>query len=58
LMMINFVEANPVPVKSAMAAMGLLQENYRLPMCQPRPESRSRIRQVLEELDLVRKAVA
>jgi 4-hydroxy-tetrahydrodipicolinate synthase len=58
LMMINFVEANPVPVKSAMAAMGLLQENYRLPMCPPRPESRSRIRQVLEELDLVKKAVA
>jgi 4-hydroxy-tetrahydrodipicolinate synthase len=58
LMLINFVEANPVPVKCAMAAMGLLEENYRLPMCPPRPESRSRIRQVLEELDLVTKAVA
>jgi 4-hydroxy-tetrahydrodipicolinate synthase len=32
LMQINFIEANPVPVKAAMAAMGLLEEVYRLPM--------------------------
>jgi hypothetical protein len=38
--------------------MGLLEENFRLPMCPPRPDSRSRIRQVLEELDLVTKAPA
>ena len=54
LMQINFVESNPVPVKAAMAAMGLLEEVYRLPMCSPRPESREKILKVLEELDLVR----
>ena len=32
LMLINFVESNPMPVKAAMAAMGLLEEVYRLPM--------------------------
>ena len=32
LMQVNFVESNPVPVKAAMAAMGLLEEVYRLPM--------------------------
>ena len=32
LMQINFVESNPVPVKAAMAAMGLLEEVYRLPV--------------------------
>ena len=32
LMMINFIEANPVPVKAAMAAMGLVEEINRLPM--------------------------
>ena len=32
LMQINFVESNPIPVKAAMAAMGLLEEVYRLPM--------------------------
>ena len=32
-MQVNFVESNPIPVKAAMAAMGLLEEAYRLPMC-------------------------
>jgi 4-hydroxy-tetrahydrodipicolinate synthase len=47
LMMINFVESNPIPVKSAMAAMGLLEEVYRLPMVPPRDGSRAKIIEVL-----------
>ena len=47
LMMVNFVESNPIPVKSAMAAMGLLEEVYRLPMVAPRDGSRARILEVL-----------
>jgi 4-hydroxy-tetrahydrodipicolinate synthase len=53
LMQVNFVESNPVPVKSAMAAMGLLEEVYRLPMVPPREPSRTRIRQVLNGLGLL-----
>jgi 4-hydroxy-tetrahydrodipicolinate synthase len=53
LMSINFVESNPVPVKAAMAAMGLLEEVYRLPMTPPRPESRERIVKVLKDLGLL-----
>jgi len=56
LMQANFVEANPIPVKAAMAAMGLLEEVYRLPMCPARPESRERILAVLNELELLRPA--
>jgi 4-hydroxy-tetrahydrodipicolinate synthase len=56
LMQVNFVEANPVPVKAAMAAMGLLEEVYRLPMCSPRPESKDKIVRVLKELDLLKPA--
>jgi 4-hydroxy-tetrahydrodipicolinate synthase len=52
LMQINFIEANPVPVKAAMATMGLLEEVYRLPMCSPRAESKERIVTVLKELNL------
>jgi 4-hydroxy-tetrahydrodipicolinate synthase len=52
LMMVNFIESNPGPVKSAMASMGLLAEIYRLPMVPPREASRARIRQVLGELKL------
>ncbi len=53
LMLVNFVESNPVPVKAAMASMGLLEEVYRLPMVSPRPESRERIERVLRDLDLL-----
>ena len=52
LMLVNFVEANPIPVKAAMARMGLLEEVYRLPMVPPREASRQSIEQVLSELGL------
>ena len=51
-MQINFVEANPGPVKFAMAAMGLCEEVYRLPMVSPRPASQEKILAVLNELGL------
>jgi 4-hydroxy-tetrahydrodipicolinate synthase len=52
LMQINFVEANPVPVKFAMAAMGLCELAYRLPMVPPRPASQDKILTVLKEFGL------
>jgi 4-hydroxy-tetrahydrodipicolinate synthase len=58
LMLVNFVESNPIPVKAAMAAMGLLEEHYRLPMVSPRQESRGRILNVLGELGLLKDAVS
>ena len=53
LMQVNFIESSPIPVKSAMAAMGLLEEVYRLPLVPPRPASRERLLAVLSELKLV-----
>ncbi len=47
LLMVNFIESNPIPVKSAMASMGLLEEVYRLPMVPPRPASKQKIEAVL-----------
>ena len=58
LMQINFVESNPVPVKAAMAAMGLLEEHFRLPMCSPTPASREKIVHVLKELQLLKPVYA
>ncbi|RZP29515.1 4-hydroxy-tetrahydrodipicolinate synthase [bacterium] len=52
LMQVNFVESNPIPVKAAMAALGLLEEIYRLPMVSPTDESRSQIKDVLKNLQL------
>jgi 4-hydroxy-tetrahydrodipicolinate synthase len=52
-MEVNFVESNPVPVKAAMAAMGLLERTYRLPLVPPQPQSMDRIECVLESLNLL-----
>jgi 4-hydroxy-tetrahydrodipicolinate synthase len=55
LMNVNFVESNPIPVKAAMALMGLLEPVYRLPMCPPVPASLARIEKVLESAGLLGK---
>ncbi len=57
LMSANFVEANPVPVKAAMAFMGLIEETYRLPLVPPRPESKEKILKVLRDLALLKNAL-
>jgi 4-hydroxy-tetrahydrodipicolinate synthase len=53
LMDINFVESNPIPVKAALAEMGLLQPVWRLPLVSPKLENLARIRAVLESLNLI-----
>ena len=53
LMDINFIESNPIPVKAAMALMGLLEPVYRLPMCPPKPENLARIEKALEGAGLL-----
>jgi 4-hydroxy-tetrahydrodipicolinate synthase len=50
---VNFVESNPIPVKAAMAAMGLLEERYRLPLVPPGHAARDRIMRVLQDLKLL-----
>jgi 4-hydroxy-tetrahydrodipicolinate synthase len=53
LLQVNFVESNPIPCKAAMAAMGLLDEHYRLPMVPPSQAARERILGVLQQLRLL-----
>jgi 4-hydroxy-tetrahydrodipicolinate synthase len=56
LMEVNFVESNPIPVKAAMAELGLLKPVWRLPLVPPARENMARIRAVLESLNLVERA--
>ena len=56
LMEINFIESNPIPVKAALALMGLLEPVWRLPMVPPRVENRMRIHSVLDSLELVERS--
>ena len=53
LMSANFVESNPIPVKFALSALGLLEESYRLPLVPPRPSSRARILEALAAVNPV-----
>jgi len=50
LLLGNFVESNPIPVKAAMALMGLLEENYRLPMVPPKAETRQKLALILSAI--------
>lgn len=54
LMEVNFIESSPGPVKAAMAMMGLLEENFRLPLVPIQEKSRVRIREVIADLGLVK----
>jgi 4-hydroxy-tetrahydrodipicolinate synthase len=58
LMEVNFVESNPIPVKTAMAEMGLLEPVWRLPLVPPKAENQERIRNVLASLGLVERVHA
>jgi 4-hydroxy-tetrahydrodipicolinate synthase len=54
LMETNFIESSPGPVKAAMAMMGLLEENFRLPLVPIQEKSRARLREVLLELGVLK----
>ena len=47
LMLVNFVESNPIPVKAGLAMLGLCEPVYRLPMVPPSEQSAAKIRQTL-----------
>jgi 4-hydroxy-tetrahydrodipicolinate synthase len=53
LIQINFVETNPGPCKAAMAAMGLIEETYRLPMVPPSAANKAKIVGVLQQLKML-----
>ena len=54
LMEANFIESSPGPVKAAMALMGLLEENLRLPLVPVQEKTRARLREVLSEAGLLK----
>jgi 4-hydroxy-tetrahydrodipicolinate synthase len=58
LMEANFIESNPGPVKAAMALMGLLEENLRLPLVPVQEKTKARMREVLQELGALQRHVA
>lgn len=53
LMQLNFIECNPVPVKAALAKMGLIEESYRLPLVPLSASNREKLYSALSELSLI-----
>ncbi len=56
LMNANFIESNPIPVKAALAMMGIIEEVYRLPLVPPTDSTRAKLKKILNELELTQVA--
>lgn len=53
LMNINFIESNPIPVKTALALMGKIKEVFRLPLVRMEEKNKESLRQVLKSHHLI-----
>jgi len=49
-----FYETNPIPVKTAMAMMGMIREEFRLPLCSMSEANRKRLAEALKNYGLLR----
>ena len=48
-----FLDTNPIPVKAALAMMGLIEEVYRLPLCETSAKGKEQLRGTLKVLGLI-----
>jgi 4-hydroxy-tetrahydrodipicolinate synthase len=53
LMQANFIESSPLPVKAALAMMGRIDENYRLPLLPMKKETRAKLEKIVSNLGLI-----
>jgi 4-hydroxy-tetrahydrodipicolinate synthase len=51
-----FIESNPIPVKAALAMIGMIEEVYRLPMIPMTTSNRPKLEQILLDLGILTKA--
>ncbi len=50
-----FIETNPIPVKETMAMMGMIEPEFRLPMCRMSEANRQRLKTVLDQYGLLKR---
>lgn len=48
-----FVETNPVPVKTALSMMGMIEEEFRLPLVGMKEENRGKVKEALSSYGLI-----
>jgi 4-hydroxy-tetrahydrodipicolinate synthase len=49
-----FIESNPVPVKAALAMMGMIEEEYRLPLVSMTSKNRETLRATLKSCGVLK----
>ncbi|WP_340690906.1 4-hydroxy-tetrahydrodipicolinate synthase [Hydrogenobacter thermophilus] len=52
LFKILFIETNPIPVKTACWAMGMCEKEFRLPLCEMKPENERKLIETLKKYNL------
>ena len=50
----SFIETNPIPIKEAMAMAGMIEPEFRLPMCRMSDANRAKLRTILQHYGLVK----
>jgi hypothetical protein len=55
LMLANFIESSPLPVKAVLAMMGKIEEVYRLPLLPMRRDMRSKLQKIATDAGLIAK---
>lgn len=48
-----FIETNPIPAKTALAMMGKIKEEFRLPLCEMSDANKEKLRKTLKEAELI-----
>ncbi len=48
-----FIETNPIPVKTALAMMGKIKEEFRLPLCEMSKPNRDKLKSVLKNAKII-----
>ena len=53
LMKLNFIEPNPVPAKTALQMMGMMEDRFRMPLMQITDASREKMKNALQQVGLI-----
>jgi 4-hydroxy-tetrahydrodipicolinate synthase len=49
----EFIQTNPLPIKTAVAWKGMCEEVFRLPMCEMDSEPRKKWKEILQDMNLL-----
>jgi 4-hydroxy-tetrahydrodipicolinate synthase len=49
-----FIETNPIPAKTALALMGRIREEFRLPLCEMSEANREKLRKTIKDYGLIK----